>query len=161
MLLVDPADLSRLADSLRAADRERLRVPPWRIVSRLREGRRIRREAAERQAVVRVALNRRCIPAQLAAFFGGHAAPCGICSACVGRGQPAIPPPDLRAADPDAVRRWALRWQREALAARMDCSPEAILSDEGLAFAVSHRRLRPGTFAPDAEEALLRLLKRA
>ncbi len=164
VLLVDPADLSRLAYDARNARRERLRVPLWRVGQRLRAARKARRETAEREAMLRVALNGRCIPAQLAAFFGGRAAPCGICSACVKRarigGWTALAPvPDLNGSE-ENVRRWALDWQRTAVAARLDLAPAQVLSDQGLAFAAVHRKLRPGTFRAEAEGDLRRVLER-
>ena len=165
ILLVDPADLIRRSAAFAHARIELKRLPLWRTSERVREGLRLRTRMAESRAMADLALNGRCIPQQLAAHFGAKARPCGLCSACVrrealGGRQPLAATPDIGRETPDSIRLWALDWQRSAIAARLGTTPRDVLTDEGMAFAAEHRTLCPGTFRPEAEAALTRLLRR-
>ena len=141
--LLDPNDLVR-----KAAFRSYAKNP----VLRWREKRSHVRKA---NRLIRILMADACIPAGLAAALGKPVPPCGVCTACR-RGALVKRAPDYTFSRERHLRLWVLRWQRDALAKRLDCRPSALASDAVLNMAAA-RLVFPAN--ADVPEELQRLVR--
>ena len=162
VMLLDPADLARKNRHFTAARQEVERISLFTPVRRLRAWRKLRRDGGEVQAVLHLALDGGCIPQGLARAFGQRVPPCGQCSACrrnaaMGERTPLAPVPDLAAMGGADVRLWALRWQRDALAARSGLPPEQVMEEAAMEKVARTGRLLPEDCTPEAYGPMLRL----
>lgn len=120
----------------------------------LRRWRYLRRHGKQLNELLRVILQSSCIPAGIAAAFGKPSRPCGQCSACrKGRLLPRVP--SMTGKRQWQIRAWLLMWQRESLAAKLNCSPAEIASDRALILAAK-KYVFPGDTAvrPEMERLL-------
>ena len=165
VLLLDPADLVRKNLHFAAARQQVARVSLLRPLSRFRARSKLRREGREIRTVLQLALSGDCLPQGLARAFGQHVPPCGRCSACrrsaaMGSRIPLAPVPDLAALGGVDIRLWALRWQRDALAARLGLPPLQVMEEETMEKTARTGRLLPGDCVPEAYEPMRRLVER-
>ena len=165
MLLLDPADLVRKNLHFNAAQQEVRRISLFFPVRRLKAWRKLRRDSREAQAVLRLALDGGCIPRGLARAFGQRVPPCGQCSACLrsaamGSRVPLAPVPDLTARGGVDIRLWALRWQRDALAAREGLPPEQVMGEAAMEKVAWTGKLLPEDCSPSAFRPMQRLVLR-
>lgn len=164
VLLVDPCELARIGRRFRAERTGLLEHPFW-SAARRRGRRAVRREAAGLRQVLRLCLDGGCLPQGIAAAFGEKIPACGVCSAClrrqaVGGRTPLAPVPEPDSRSPEGVRLWALRWQRDAVAASLRIPPAEAAPDEALAEAARSGVLDPGACDPRAYQALQGLSER-
>ncbi len=165
-VLLDPADLVRRNLHFLAQRQELARLSPLlHPAGRWKAWRRFRRERRETMAVLDVLLSGRCIPQGIARAFGQRVRACGVCSACLRAaamgGRTALAPvPRVADMGETDVRLWALRWQRDAIAARDGLSPEQVMGEAALLKVARSGKLLPQDCHPRALEPLSRLVGR-
>ena len=163
VLLLDPADLVRKNLHFTAARQEMERISLFTPVRRLKAWRKLRRASREVQSVLQLALDGECIPRGLARAFGQRVPPCGQCSACLrnaamGGRTPLAPTPKLAAMGGTDIRLWALRWQRDALAARDGMPPEQVMGERAMEKVARTGKLLPSDCAPETFRPMQRLV---
>lgn len=143
LLLLEPNALVRKA-AFRSYERNLLRrVRAW-----CQYHRRVKQ-------MLRIVMQEPCLTAGISRGFGTRTAPCGQCSACrkgpLVRRAPALVFRKVR-----HMRLWVLKWQREALARRLGCLPERVVSDRALGYAAQKLVFPADTCAPEEMQRLLR-----
>ena len=111
-------------------------------------------------------LSGRCIASEISGCFGRREAPCGVCSACARKSSsgwlagksPVAPVPDLYHMDDIALRRWALTWERKALAHNLGVPQGRVLDADSLLRSARMGRLAGDPPLPQAKASLERLL---
>ncbi len=120
----------------------------------------------EERRVLEALLSGRCIASEISGCFGRREAPCGVCSACARRASsgwlagksPIAPVPDLYHMDDIALRRWALSWERKALAHNLGVPQSRVLDADSLLRSARMGRLAGDPPLPQAKASLERLL---
>ena len=153
VILLDPRDLQWIVLSRMKKEREARKTSPLHPLLRLRRLRECREETRAAQAVLDACLGGECLPRAIVRAFGQDAPRCEKCSACLRSNASLVWSPSLRDSRPEDITRWALSWQRDVWAERLETAPDSILPGNELEQAVRTGRI-PAGCEPAARRSL-------